>query len=181
MILNGARERATNGTYGRQIRTEQKQIGVPVRSPTRPVSPCPFNSAVTVHVTMPGLMKDVGASYGCHNSVWTGRRAVTPTKSVVLHLLVRVSLPLHDFWLTSRGGPHGEPGDRRIAMNRDEFTHCREMLIVRTREVLNDQNDLFTIFSILLYRVVLNGLKKKLPFLWKHSMQIIYENTHWRF
>lgn len=27
-----------------------------------------FNDAVGVHATMAGLMKDVGASYGCHNS-----------------------------------------------------------------------------------------------------------------
>jgi len=36
-------------------------------------SPRPLSSATAERATMAGLMKDVGASYGCHNSARTGR------------------------------------------------------------------------------------------------------------
>lgn len=56
-------------------------------------------------------------------------------------------------------GVHGEFGDRRIAMNGDEFTHCQQALIVPMMKVLNDQK-LFSygnIFNLLARR--LNNLK----------------------
>lgn len=59
-------------------------------------------------------------------------------------------------------GVHGKPGDRRIAMNGDEFTHCQETLIVRTRKVVNNQNNLLIRFLIsLIHR------PKGRFFLWK--------------
>lgn len=65
-LSNDSRAVRVSGTYGGQIREEKKQIAVPLRPLTQPL---PFNNAAAEHATMAGLMKDVGASYGCHNSV----------------------------------------------------------------------------------------------------------------
>lgn len=76
-----------------------------------------FNNATAEHATMAGLMKDVGASYGCHNSAQTGRCAVMPAKSVGLYFHVCVSLYT---CMTSDSHPAGGPTRNRGWKNSDE-------------------------------------------------------------
>lgn len=118
-ISRATLERAVSGTYGRQIWEEEKQIAAPNASPDPPRAP--FNNATAEHATMAGLMKDVGASYGCHNSVRTGCRAVTPAKSVGPHLLPRAKTPslLCVIWLLTHS-PRGE-GRPREATEVEEW------------------------------------------------------------
>lgn len=71
-------------------------------------------------------------------------------------------------------GVHGEFGDRRIAMNGDEFTHCQQALIVRTMKILSDQKNYLL---IVMFNLV-NNLKANF-FLWK--MQNMFKGTHWKF